>query len=292
AKKNKGYLMSIAHTANVNLLDILSISPVKEDMQNIVKTTFTQDNPYTGLKDAPINSFYSIYIPLLFFCKVIPPQFNENKMYFNAEGSVTIAEVLDSINSIFNEYNSNKKRKLSLDGVSVETDFFNEGYNLVLSSYSNPMYNLYSRFEMLRPITRVELAYIIVCCMSVYKKLYGSLVGTDYLLGNSFDWLNADELKSNYVDGFNYDLEIEEHLSIDLKDYKGNRLLTDYIDAMRKDVEKIPLPLYMSLLELGERDLFYFNDSKLEPLSEVTRGELCYTLIKLCNSIVENGVEV
>ena len=295
ARKNKGYLISIAHNENVNLIDILGISPVKEDMQNIIRNTFIEENPYTGLKDTPINAFYSTYIPLLFFCKVIPPQIDKGKLYFNAEGTITIAEVIDSINAIFHEYNSNKCRKKTLDNVSVETDFFNEGYNYIVDSYTNPMYELYSRYELLRPITRVELAYIIVCCLPLYKRLFGGLVGEDYLLGNSFDWLNATDIQSIYEDGFNYDIMLkqeENNFSIDLKEYKGNKFLTDYIENMKQDKEQIPLPLYMSLLELGERDLFYFKDSKLEPLSEVTRGEMCYTLIKLCNYIVDKNLEV
>ena len=295
AKKNEGLLISIAHNDKVKLLDILRMSPIKEDMQEVISNTFVETNPYTGLKDTQINAFYSVYVPLIFFCKVIPPQLEDNKLYFNAEGSITIAEVLDSINAIFYEYNSFKNRKTTLDGVSIETDFFNAGYNLLLDSYTNPFYNLYSRYELLRPITRVELAYILVCCLSIYKQLFGGLVCEDYTLGNSFNWLQAEEIQSNYEDGFSYELELkydESSFSIDLKDYKGSKFLTDFLEEIKRGTSKLPIPLYMSLLEIGEQDLFYFQDFKLEPLNEVTRGELCYTLIKLCNYIIEKGMEV
>lgn len=294
SKNNEGLLVSIAHKTNANLLDILNISPLKEDMKNIVKTTFNEVNPYTGLKDVPLNAFYSSYIPLIFFCKVLPPQIENNKLYFNTNGSITVAEFLDSINAIFNCYNSVKNRKDSIDGVSISTDFFNEGYNLFVKNEVNPMYNLYSRYELLRPITRIELGYLIVCCLYLYRELFGELMCETYTLGNSFDWLNPIDILSEYEDGLNYGYALkqnEDNFSIDIKDYKKDYTLGDYIEKIKEGNEEIPLPMLMSLLELGEHDLFYFSNSKLEPLNEVSRGELCYTLVKLCNYLIERQVD-
>ena len=57
--------------------------------------------------------------------------------------------------------------------------------------------------------------------------------------------------------------------------------MTEYKEGIKEGRHSIPLPMFMSLLELYKLDLFYYEDNKLSPLKEVSRGELCYFLARL-----------
>jgi hypothetical protein len=57
--------------------------------------------------------------------------------------------------------------------------------------------------------------------------------------------------------------------------------MTEYLEDLKNGVSPIPLPMYMSMLELHILDLFKYENNRLDPLKEVSRGELSYFLSKL-----------
>ena len=90
-----------------------------------------------------------------------------------------------------------------------------------------------------------------------------------------------------FADGFDYKVSKivrnEEYniISLDIKDYKDKSSMRDYIQQLKDGIKAIPMPMYMSLIELRVLGLFHFEENELAPLKEVKRGELCYLVTKL-----------
>lgn len=252
----------------------LDIRVSDEDLSQTAKEMFP-NNDVSG------NEFYARTIPIGVAGGIITPQIDsEGNTVFNGEGSISLAEVLDGLNAIFYGCNSNQQRKKSLDNISDVSDYFNEGYNLLCTGYSAPFYNLYRRDELLRPITRIELAYILVVCSGIFGSIYEGA----YKMGVSFNWLRPYLNISSFADWNKYKVSLmvkDNRLVSDIKEYKDTRSMSDYISDIQDGMTAIPLPMMMSLLELGVQGLFYFEGMKLSPLRQVTRGEVCYLITKL-----------
>ena len=277
--------------------------PVGADFDSIVKTNevkdllkdtafemFPNDNPKTGSKDIQPDKFYVEYIPLTILTGIMTPQSENDKVYFNPEGTVSIAEFLDSLNAIKYGCNSNLNRKRSIDNISGIDDYFNEGYRSCLRGIASPFYNLYTRQELVKPITRLELAYITVVCWNKFIDEFNGYYSGSYYLGVNLDWEHPAEILSKFKDGFDYKVSkvvIDQEydtVSLNVKDYKLNNSMSEFIERIRVGKSAIPLPMFMSILELFVLDLFYFEDDEISPLKEVSRGELCYFVSKLAKT--------
>lgn len=259
----------------------------KEFLRDVAEQLFPHINPNTQASDISRDAYYTPYIPLVALTGCIPPQIKDGDAYFNPLGVVTVAEFLDALNSIKYGCNANNHRKKTLDNISVDTDYFNEGYQSCIRGISSPFFNLYTREELMKPITRLELAYITVICWSQFIDKFNNLYGGSFYLGINFDWELPSDILSGYKDGFDYKvskISIDEEydiVSLDVKDYKSDRTMEEYKEDMQSGVSAIPMPMFMSMLELGILDLFNYEDNNLNPLKEVSRGELCYFLTKL-----------
>lgn len=260
---------------------------VRDYMRDVAIKMFPNINPNTSRADVQRDDFYTPYIPLISLTGCIPPQVHDEKAFFNPNGVVTIAEFLDGLNSIKYGCNANNTRKKTLDNISDESDYFNEGYQSCVKTISSPFFNMYTREELIQPITRLELAYLTVICWSPFIEKFNRLYGGSFYLGISFDWEVPSEVLSYYKDGFDYKvskISIDENfdvVSLDVKDYKSDRSMEEYKNDIKSGVAALPLPMFMSLLELGAMDLFHYQDDLLNPLQEVSRGEFCYFLARL-----------
>ena len=198
---------------------------------------------------------------------------------FNPEGQVTIADLLDGLNAIKFGANANNKRKRSLDNISNIEDFFNEGYNSVVWGMSSPFFNLYTRKELVKPVTRLELAYITVVCWERFKQKFNTLYGGDYYLGITFDWEAPSHVLKEFSDGFDYKVSKmtndDDIVILDLREYKENTV-SEYLDNIKAGNFAIPMPMFMSLVELSRLGVFCFEDSRLDPMKEVSRGEFSF----------------
>lgn len=254
-----------------------------EEFIKTAKEMFPDKNPNTGKEDVSGKEFYADLIPQSIVSSVITPQVSENgSTFFNGEGTITIAEVLDGLNAIENECNSDKTRHTSLDNVSSESDYFNEGYNKCCWGYSSPFFNLYKREELMHPITRLELAYIVVMCSGVFTGVFDK----QYDMGISFDWLRPRVAISEFDDWNKYNISvisIDNAPKYDIREYKLDRTMTQYLGDIKSGRSAIPLPMIMSLVELGVQGLFYFEDYKLSPMKQVSRGEVAYLLTKIAS---------
>lgn len=269
--------------AGVNFGSIFEDTQVVIHMEAIAKTMYPFNNPKTGKQDLVRTAFYSRYVPLVIMSGAMTSQMEDSRCYFNPDGTVTIAEFLDSLNAIKYGSNSNRTRKKTLDNISTEEDYFNEGYNSCLRGISSPFFNLYKRSELLQPITRGELAYITVLCWSRFIEKFNAVYGSTFFLGINFDWENPQEELAKFEDGFDYKvskvcLDTEyDVISIDLHDYKTDKSMSDYKSGIKSGLLPISLPMLMSMLELNKLGLFQYG-SRLDPLREVSRAELCYFL--------------
>lgn len=268
--------------------DLDSTDFSREDYIKTAKDMFPDVNMATRAVDVSGDEFYAEYIPKAVVGGIITPQISENgTTLFNGDGTVSIAEVLDGINAIDMGCNSNVCRKTSLDNISNVDDYFNEGYNLCCWGYSSPFFNLYTRAELLNPITRIELGYIVVMCSGVFDSIFKGSKD----MGISFDWLKPMSVISKFDDWNSYNISLVSKDGVpkyDIHEYKGTRTMCNYIDDIHSGRSAIPLPMIMSLLELGVNNLFYFEDSRLNPLKQVSRGEICYLLTKIAEYKEDN----
>lgn len=265
------------------------IASVEGQLKKVAVEMFSSTNPLTNDKDVFSVDKYASCIPLVVLTGTLPPQLDEeNNSYFNPNGCVTVAEFLDSLNAIKFGSNSFQNRRKSLDNISDEKDFFNEGYQSCVTRFSSPFYNLYTRAELLNPITRVELAYITVFCWSEFSKRFDSVFTGEYSLGININWDNIKDVLINFEDGFDYKvskrlLDDNKVLSINIKDYLSNGSMIDLLTRVKEGVSPIPYPMFMCLLELNALNVFYFENFRLDPLKEVSRGELAYFLVRLAS---------
>ena len=259
-------------------------------LTNSALKMFNKFNPMTHRVDVDEHSPYARYIPLVVMSGIIPVQNDSNgESYFNPDGVVSVAQFLDCLNGIKYGFNANNRRKKTLDNISDEKDFFNEGYQDCLRGISSPFFNLYTRKELMQPITRLELAYITVICWKGFIEKFNNLYNGTYYLGVNIDWENPYNHLKLFKDGFDYKVsrvtiengDDSKVTSLNIKDYKGDKCMEEYKVAVRSGSVPIPLPMFMSLLELNALDLFRFEGDKLSPMSEVSRGELSYFVTKL-----------
>lgn len=262
--------------------DIFESSDVNDMLSDLSELMFPDEY---GIK----NMSYTPYIALSVLSKAILPSVSNGSTVFNPEGSVSIADFLFGVASVFGITECTKD---SVDCISHKDDYFNAGYNSCLMGYSSPFFNLYKRDELFQPILRCELSYITVLCFSKFIERFGNVYGNKFYLGITFDWEHPKEILSKYSDGFDYkvskvpsDLEYSESISTSIKEYKNGVLISDYKSFLKSGVSSIPLPMFMSLIELGEIGIFCLEDSNIEPLREVSRGELCYFLANLARLI-------
>lgn len=282
-----GSLLGQAIGEGVSFDSVFESDITKAGMADIAEEMFPGVNPISGEPDIDREKFYAPYVPLVTLTGCMTPQMKDDSAFFNPNGVVTVAEFLDGLNAIKYGCNANNMRRKTLDNISTERDYFNEGYNSALRGISSPFFNLYTRAELMTPITRLELAYITVICWSQFIDKYNNLYGGSYYLGITFDWEVPHDVLMKYEDGFDYKVSrysvSDEHdvISLDIKDYRSDRTMEEYREAMKRGVSAIPLPMFMSMLELGVLDLFMYENGRLDPLREVSRGELCYFLARI-----------
>lgn len=274
-------------------LDLFTDTELSSELRKTASKMFCATNPLTGDKDVFKSERYADCIPLVTLTGTFPPQLDEeDNSYFNPNGTVTVAEFLDSLNAIKFGSNSTQNRKKSLDNISDEKDFFNEGYQSCVDRYSSPLYNLYTRIELLHPITRLELAYIVVFSWGRFKEKFGSVFDGDFPLGISFNWNSTKDVLDDFEDGYDYkvskkfiiDFNELEIMSINLKDYTFTNIV-DLKESIKSGDTPIPYPMFMALLEMYQLKLFYFEGNRLDPIKEVSRGELAYFLVRLSSSL-------
>lgn len=270
----------------VGLWDIINDEDYKKSLCETAKKMFQNVSSKTGKSDIG-DSFYTHLIPIVVMSGVVPPQFDEEEnQFFNPDGTVSIAEFLDSLNAIKYGSNSNTNRKKSVDSLSSEEDYFNEGYNSCLRGAASPFYRLYKHEELMQPITRFELAYIVVCCWYDFINKFEHIHSGTYALGVNTDWENPSKYVKKFEDGFDYKVVKKLYadgmnvVSIDVHDYKDCSM-TEFKEQIKQGERGIPLPMFMSLFELDALDLFYFESRRLDPLKEVSRGEWTYFITKL-----------
>lgn len=267
----------------------VSIEEVESKLESgdalpVVKAMFPGTNPVTKQEDVTGNEFYLKDIPFSVIKGIITPQSDDNgTTVFNGEGSITVAEVLDAINAMGCGANSNKSRHKSLDNISNTDDYFNEGYNKLCKTYASAFFNLYERGELFRPITRLEFAYLLVVCLGVY----GGVFTSKYQMGVSFNWLKPNAYSSKFKDWQRYSVSLifNNSPSYDVKDYKAERSVSELMLDIQRGKSAIPLPMFMSMVELGLRGAFYYKDFTLNPLRQVSRGEVGYCLSKLAKEV-------
>lgn len=273
--------------------DIVSIPVLDDYLRGIATDMFNKENPLTKTVDVPYNAFYTPTIPLIVGTNTMVVQEKDGIHYFNPNGVVPIAELLDGFTAIKFGANSNRERKESLDKVSNVNDYFNEGYQECVNGYSSPFYNLYTKEELLQPVTRLELAYITVLCWRRFLEKYDALFGGAFELGINFDWLHPADVASMFKDIESYNIGVLRNetgaVRLNIKDYlvqsSGEKLsMKNYLKLVKNGKAPIPLPMIMSLIELGVLDLFYFEGGYLNPLREVSRGEMSYFLTRLADN--------
>lgn len=296
---------TLSEQCRQGLMDYIDENPdVKKSLANLSSSLFRNTNPKTGREDVVSGDVCAPYIPIVVVSGALPPQLDfASNTFFNPRGTVSVARVLDSLNALQEGYASNKNRRVSLDYVSDTNDFFNEGYNKCLSSIASPFFRLFSRSELLTPITLSELCYIIVVCFEDFRKVYGSVNGYSEeqrnKMGIALDWEHPKKIIKEYrqkfsdlsdyvvtrcsVDTYTKEDEVKSVLDINIKSYLNGRTMTDFRQDLLTGKSALPLPYLMSVLELINIGIIDSSANELAPLREVSRGEFSKILVSLAS---------
>lgn len=287
AQKNNEEALKYANKGE-SLWDIINKPEVKKSMCEEAERMFPNINPYTHKPDIDKDAIYTSYIPLVINSGAMQPQKDlSGKEYFNPEGTVMVADVFATLQSIRQDY---IRKNTSVDKVAREGEYFTEGYNAIVDRMGSPFFDLYSRRELAMPVTRAELAYITVVG---WKPFRGNrvLFGGKFNVGYRANWETPAKYVGKFKDaktiraskktaGTDLDSGVDI-MEIDLHSWKGERTLKQYLESVKRGKNALPLPMLMSMIELDALDVFYFADRELNPLREVTRGELCWFVTKI-----------
>lgn len=293
---------SVKSKEGTDFWGLINDSQVRSRLDAEAESLFPHINPNTRNKDVQSGTYYSYMIPIVTATGVIPPQQDEKgKYYFNPNGVVSRADFIDMLNAIKYGSNQHSKRKTSIDRVVRQEDFFSAGYDALVRGYSSPLYKLYTKRELMSPITRAELAYITVVCWKDFTK--GTpLRGGRIPVGVHVDWeqpkiymrkfSDASKLRiaRKRSDKIELDKDVQSMLLTDIKPYKGNRSMTEFIKQIRSGNALLPLPMFMALVELDYMGIYYFTNKELAPVREVSRGEITYFIMNLAKNFPQKFV--
>lgn len=273
-----------------SLLNSVDISKLSSPRSNL-SSVFPHTNPLTGKLDIDLSSDYISTIPAVVLSGVIPTQRDLDKReYFNPDGVVSRAEFIDMLSKAGTL--DTGASGTSVDKLVTAEDYFCQGYNSLVQGYSSPLYRLYTREELSESITRGELAYILVLCNKSFRG-DASIFGGEFTVGLYTDWEKPQRYMSLFEDGKSLKLTRRKVdtiidgqptnavLEIDLRKYKGEKSMSEYIESIRIGKSLLPVPVFMSLVELSHKGVFKYDDGRLSPLKEVSRLEMSYLVTKL-----------
>lgn len=282
--------------------DLINDVQVRNRLDAEAESLFPHINPNTRNKDVQSGTYYSYMIPIVTATGVVPPQQDEKgRYYFNPSGVVSRADFIDMLNAIKYGSNQHSKYKTSLDRVVRQEDFFSAGYDALVRGYSSPLYKLYTKRELMSPITRAELAYITVVCWKEFTKDI-PLRGGRIPVGVHVDWeqpkiymrkfSDASKLRiaRKRSDKIELDKDVQSMLLTDIKPYRGNRSMTEFIKQIRSGNALLPLPMFMALVELDYMGMFYFANKEIAPVREVSRGEITFFIMNLAKNFPQKFV--
>lgn len=288
AQKNNDEALRYADRG-ASFWDIINQPEVKAELCNEAKRMFPGTNPMTGVADIDKSKYYTSFVPLVINSgAMVAQQDLAGNKYFNPDGTVNLADLFAGLQGVRDDV---IRSNTSIDGVAFEGEYFTEGYNSIVDCRSSLLYGLYSRRDLSKPITRAELAYITVVGWKPFRgnrKLFGGKFNVGYRV----NW----ETPAKYVGKFkdaktiraskkisgNTDLENGgEIMDVNLKSWKGDMPIREYLNGVLNGKYALPLPMLMSMIELDALDLFYYEGSELAPMRQVSRGEFCYFITKL-----------
>lgn len=282
--------------------DLINDVQVRNRLDAEAESLFPHINPNTRNKDVQSGTYYSYMIPIVTATGVVPPQQDEKgRYYFNPNGVVSRADFIDMLNAIKYGSNQHSKYKTSLDRVVRQEDFFSAGYDALVRGYSSPLYKLYTKRELMSPITRAELAYITVVCWKEFTRDI-PLRGGRIPVGVHVDWeqpkiymrkfSDASKLRiaRKRSDKIELDKDVQSMLLTDIKPYRGNRSMTEFIKQIRSGNALLPLPMFMALVELDYMGMFYFANKEIAPVREVSRGEITFFIMNLAKNFPQKFV--
>ena len=267
-----------------SLSEVLQSSIDEETLLDVAKKLFGK--PLRGKVDINGEEFYANYVLQTVMTDTLSMQWDGSDSYFNGEGTVSLCEVLAALGSVCGKH----IKGTSYDNISTEKDFFNEGYNACCWGFSSPFFVFFTRPELKRPITRLELAYLVVICaqlIPIYTET-GSL-------GRTFQWLHPLEYLTAFSDYQDYQISLvskNDVISIDVKDYldknaenTGKITMEEFINGIGTGKYNVPMPMLMPLIELITQGKYKIEGEELAPLRQVSRGELCYMCCKIAEGI-------
>ncbi|PGF05073.1 hypothetical protein [Bacillus toyonensis] len=198
---------------------------------------------------------------------ILTPQYDRTgNLYFNPRGIVSRAESINALERF------GKKRK-SIDGVSEESDYFNQGYNELVSSGLDNFFEFYTKENIYGNIRRCELAYMI---SSHPNYFFNKDVAVKENISKLYGYEDIKKIQISLEDaGRLYSLiQVNNNRNEDI-DY--------YFNKVRSGEIKLPISLILLthyLVELGYSE----SDEKvtnLHPLKGVSRLEFAKYIVNL-----------
>lgn len=202
----------------------------------------------------PVSGRSHLLLPFL-ACEIIVP----HDGLVNALGTVSVAELLYGIGCL---------KEVSDEGVTDEAvrkdDYFSNGY----FSCQPRISGMYSREELVQPVTRLELAYLTLICWNGFQRKpwdepeYGVL----------FPWMGYSV--SEYPDLPDFE-RVPDSCVCNMKEHVGKAASGEELASLDEA---------MSLVTLAKMGILTC-DNGLEPFRQVTREEFCVFLCMLAQAI-------
>jgi hypothetical protein len=295
SKYNTKSLESLPQGVNkgATILDIVSNPRIQSQVNEAVKRAFPYTNPNTGKPDFTGNEWYAKYVGLGVASGMIGGRSIDAKLFFDGTAEVTRAEFLKMLYFCAagrdGEYKyGDTLDKASIDGIVTKTDWYRQAYNYFVVTSASPLYGLYRKEELAKPITRAEMAYITARCWRLWGGIEANS-NSKYRTGYFADWSKPEAYKNIFSD-LQIDVETKyitsvvenetgvvgssKRISSNLKDYLNGRSVSKVVSDTSVNKSSLPLPLYMSIFELNKRGIINgFGNGQVGALKTLTRAE-------------------
>lgn len=192
---------------------------------------------------------------------IILPQYSKDgSIHLNPHGTVSRGEVLGLLNS-------NGVEQDSLDNVSKGSDFYNRGYNALVTDGDANFYNVYTGSDLVKPVRLSELAYMIA-----HFHDYADDVLIEYSLTSTLDKVYSGNDSSMSL---KLELPVDDTLSF-LLPSEGYSSIDNYYEQVESGVASIRTELLLLSFTLTNQVPY---DKVVSPLNMVSRLEFA-TIVK------------
>lgn len=279
-----------------SLLTIMGSPPVDSELKSLMKLVFPYEDPITKKPEFTGEESYAKDVALGLAFNLFDTKNIGGKLYFSANDTVSRLEFLHMLLSVNIWADIDVKKQLSripsksLDGVLSSKDKYFLDYTQYVTWRGCALYRLYTKSELYAPVTNMEAAYLVAQVWghlpdSISKKLNWD---KPYLYKSVFKDLKYKLQYRYYTDTVESSTgritRTKKCVSHYLNDYKGKGTVDQLIKNVVSKKSAMPIPLYMSLVELNKQGV-------LTPSNKMSNASKNLTRLEALKMVIASGVK-